>query len=110
LTDDIVAIRALERDTAAGSIVAQSVLGSAVVWGGELFGEKFEPNYARALTCLQRAADPGPSRAIYHLGVLYEDGLGVAGDIDQDPDTDAEIAEANPLHETTLQKTALSCA
>ena len=57
-------IRDWEERAAAGSVVAQGVLGCALVWGGELAGETLEPDYARAFGYLQRAADAGASRAI----------------------------------------------
>lgn len=74
-------IRYWEERAAAGSIVAQSVLGCALVRGGEFDGETIAPDHARALQYLQGAANAGASRAIYHLGVMYEDGLGVREDL-----------------------------
>jgi hypothetical protein len=76
-----VSVRDWEERAAAGSVVAQGVLGCTLVWGGELDGEALEPDYVRALGYLQKAADAGASRAMYHLGVLYEDGLGVPEDL-----------------------------
>lgn len=76
-----VSVRDWEERAAAGSVVAQGVLGCTLVWGGELDAERIEPDYVRALGYLQKAANAGASRAIYHLGVLYEDGLGVPEDL-----------------------------
>ena len=74
-------VREWEEQAAAGSVVAQGVIGCTLVWGGELDGETLKPDYVRALSYLQKAADAGASRAVYHLGVLYEDGLGVPEDL-----------------------------
>jgi TPR repeat protein len=70
-----------DAEAAAGSVVAQAALGCALVWGAKIGGETLEPDYVRALAYLQKAADAGASRAIYYLGVLYEDGLGIPEDL-----------------------------
>jgi TPR repeat protein len=64
-------------------VVAQSILGCTLVWGGEIEGKTLAPDYPRALRYLQKAADAGAPRAVYHLGVLFEDGLGVPEDLAQ---------------------------
>jgi TPR repeat protein len=76
-------LRDTEERAEAGSVVAQSLLGCTLVWGGEIDGETLEPDYPRALRYLLQAADAGAVRAVYHLGVLYEDGLGVPEDLER---------------------------
>lgn len=74
-------VRDWEERAASGNVVAQSVLGCTLVVGGELDGERLEPDYVRAMGYLEKAADAGASRAICFLGMLYEHGFGVPEDL-----------------------------
>ena len=87
--NETMSLRDTEERAEAGSVAAQCIMGCTLVWGGEIDGETLEPDYPRALHYLLQAADAGAARALYHLGVLYEDGLGVPED----------LARAVALHE-----------
>ena len=72
---DIDNIADLRSKAEAGSIVAQSVLGIVL-----LDGIGCDADYAEAFHWLSAASERGASRAIWHLGRMYEAGLHVAVD------------------------------
>ena len=58
-----------------GSVVSQGILGH-----NYLCGHGTAPNYEEALNWLTLAADKGVAQALFNLGYMYENGLGVQKD------------------------------
>jgi len=67
----------LKSEAENGSVVAQSILGISYYYGqGDV-----SQDYKEAAHWLTLAADRGASRALYHLGLIYEQGLEVEIDL-----------------------------
>jgi TPR repeat protein len=64
-----------KRRAAGGSCVAQATLGIAY-----LYGDGAERDYSAALKWLSLAGEQGASRALFHLGRIFEEGWGIASD------------------------------
>jgi uncharacterized protein len=67
----------LRGEAEAGSVVAQSVLGIALLEGLDI-----ERNYDEAFRWLAAASAKGAPRAMVNLGTMYEHGFGIAPDAD----------------------------
>ena len=63
-------VQATIAEARAGSTVSQAILGISY-----LHGIQVEQDYAEAFRWLTLAAGKGASRALYHLGLMYEQGL-----------------------------------
>lgn len=62
----------------AGSTVSQSILGISYLHGNDV-----DQDYTEAFRWLTLAAEKGASRSLYHLGLMYEQGLYGPIDLEQ---------------------------
>lgn len=71
-------ITELKAKAEAGSTVAQSILGIAYLYGNDV-----AQDHSEALRWLTLASEKGASRALYHLGLMHEQGLAGPADLER---------------------------
>jgi hypothetical protein len=74
---------ALKAKAIEGDTESQYKIGKIYLYGEDLSGKKYKTNHKEALTWLEKAANKGHALAIYHVGLIYSEGLGVSADPSQ---------------------------